>query len=201
MRCQNPKSVWFRASLFATLFVLLFLAPVAHAATGKKVPQGVPLAAVLLSETAEEEKQHIYAALSLGAVVVIFGIVLAADVWKRDAVQRRIETGTRYEKCLADAKQKALETNNFSDAWVKSAAHVGWEAILKDQRETERREAERLIHARNREADYAAIAEYARAWYGLNKVETVEMLRKVDEVPYRLVKHAIEKAEEVAHGA
>jgi len=129
------------------------------------------------------------------------GLSMALVVRMDNADRRAIETGTRYEKCLADAKQKALETNNFSEAWVKSAAHVGWKAILKDQRETERREAERLIRAQVKEADYAAIAEYARAWYGLNKVETVDMLRKADELPYRLVKHAIAKAEEVAHGA
>jgi len=161
----------------------------------------MPLAAALLTEVPEEERQKLYAALVLFAVVTAFGLFVTVSLYKEDVARRRIETGTRYEKCLADAKQKALETNNFSEAWVKSAAHVGWKVILKDQRETERREADRLIRAQVKEADYAAIAEYARAWYGLNKEETVDMLRKADELPYRLVKHAIAKAEEVAHGA
>ncbi len=187
MRRLNPKSVWLRVSLFATLFVLLFLAPVADAATGTSLSE-IP-----------REKQLVAAAVAFGVVLVVMGLLIA--VAKATVVRLDRQIAKLFDTCLADAKQKALETNNFSEAWVKSAAHVGWKVILKDQRETERREARRQLRVKDEEQSYAEVAEYARTRYGLNESEIVDMLRKADELPYRLVKHAIAKAEEVAHGA
>lgn len=95
-----------------------------------------------------------------------------------------------WEEHIIKAMAQALGTDNFSDAWCQDAARERCEELLANAQEIGRAEAERRLKARDREAEYKKMAAFAKRKFGHDKAYIVEVLRKVDELPYRLLQEA-----------
>ena len=100
------------------------------------------------------------------------------------------EQHERWTTLIEDVKTKALETDNFSDTWVKAAARRERDEFLKNAATIERQEAQRQVNAKQRETEYREIAAYAASNPGLDATKVIDMLRKADELPYRLLQAA-----------
>ena len=105
-----------------------------------------------------------------------------------------------WVKRIIAAMAQALESDNFSDAWCQAAARERCEELLANAPEIRRAEAERRLKAKEREDDYKDMAADAKDKYGHDEEYIVEVLRKADGLPYRLLQEAMklkqaEKAE------
>jgi hypothetical protein len=131
--------------------------------------------------------------------VLLILVIVIAWVTARSPKAPRISgsvSAPRYDKRLDDAQDIMLETNNHSDAWYAAAAKTKRQEILNGAAEVRRKEAERRIRAKDIQAEYEVIADYATAKYGLDRNTVVEMLRKVDAREFRLLQLALEPVEE-----
>ena len=130
----------------------------------------------------------------IAVVVFIVGLILVYvisrqnEADKAEAHQRQLHQ--RCNKRTEDAKTKALETDNFSDTWVKAAGRQKRDELLKNAATIEREEAKRQVYAKERETEYREIAAYAASNLDLDATKVIDMLRKADELPYRLLQAA-----------
>jgi len=95
-----------------------------------------------------------------------------------------------WEERIIEVMAQALETDDFSEAWCRAAANAKYEEILANAQFIERAEAERRLKTKCRERRYKQMAEYASVKHGHDPRTIIETLRKVDELPYRLLQEA-----------
>ncbi len=148
----------------------------------------------------ESLKEH-PAAPYIAFVLIILGFfplaVIAGTIdASRQAQARQQLADTRCEKRLHEAKARAIDTNNFSPDWYRSAARTAYRDILPQGAAILQREADRQIHIREVEAEYRQIAAYAASRHGLKVDEVVDMLSNADAHDYRLFEFAKKVIEE-----
>ena len=170
----------FRKTLCAALLiaVALLITPAAAAATADNGHPPVPKEVVIF----------IYAVVAILVGILAYVGSRQNEADKAEARQRQLHQS--WNKRLEDARTRALETDNFSDTWVEVASRQKRDELLKNAATIERQEAKRQVYAKERETEYREIAAYAAERHGLDAKEVTEMLRKADELPYRLLQAA-----------
>jgi hypothetical protein len=128
--------------------------------------------------------------LIVAVVVLLIALIVGVFITRDCERVKREEFYDGWNKRLEDARTRALETDNFSDTWVEAASRQKRDELHKNAATIERQEAQRQVYAKERETEYREIAAYAAERHGLDAKEVTEMLRKADELPYRLLQAA-----------
>jgi hypothetical protein len=128
--------------------------------------------------------------------VVLSGIFMALigfACWSDNQEKRKQHAArirSQWDKRLKDAFALAIATQNFSEAACRDAASAAVDDILEKREAIEGDEAERVLKSKERELEYARIAEHGATTSDYDADVIVQMLRDMDEWPYRVLREA-----------
>ena len=118
-------------------------------------------------------------------VMFIIAIASVALALYMDSLREKRKD--EMDERIKQAIKLQLETQNHSEEWYAQAVRERRTEILQSAPEVREREASRRLRGNRTEKEYHELAAHAAKRYGHDADEIAELLRKADELPYRLL--------------